>query len=317
VPEQLARLQIAASGPVSVLDLSELPDDALIMPCGLIGSPLVLEERLLVGDEPFELLAAVERELGRTVDALMPFELPGANGLIALGWATTLDLPLVDAEGMGRPNPRLATTMTLAGTPAVPAFLVDGAGAALVIRASSWSRFARIAFSIVAGLGGVGAISFAQMDAAAARRSVIRDSVTRALAIGRAGAGSRNPAVAAARSSGGQVIGQGRIVEVKPRDLLEGSHGALLVDTDTSLLRVEFREEYLLVLDRGKIVAATPETIAVLDTETGWSILVGDGRVGEVVTIVSAPADPAWKTPSGMELAGPEAHGLPMVDLAS
>src|SRR5581483_283495 len=38
-------------GPVSLVDLDELPDDALIMPCGGIGAPTVSIEKIENGDE--------------------------------------------------------------------------------------------------------------------------------------------------------------------------------------------------------------------------------------------------------------------------
>ena len=38
-------------GPVALVDLDELPDDELVMPCGMIGAPTVSIEKILNGDE--------------------------------------------------------------------------------------------------------------------------------------------------------------------------------------------------------------------------------------------------------------------------
>ena len=48
-------------GPVQVVDLDDLPDDALIMPCGGIGAPTVSLEKLGGITEGRDLRAAVER----------------------------------------------------------------------------------------------------------------------------------------------------------------------------------------------------------------------------------------------------------------
>ena len=38
-------------GPVALVDVDELPDDGLIMPCGRIGAPTVRVEKIENGDE--------------------------------------------------------------------------------------------------------------------------------------------------------------------------------------------------------------------------------------------------------------------------
>ncbi len=58
-------------GPVRVVDLDDLPDDALVMPCGGVGAPTVSLEKLGGITEGVELRAAVERVTGTPVAALM------------------------------------------------------------------------------------------------------------------------------------------------------------------------------------------------------------------------------------------------------
>src|SRR5262249_23017638 len=69
-------------GPVRLVDLDELPDDSLIMPCGGIGAPTVSIEKIENGDEGGRLRHYLEEVTGRTVSALMSSEIGGANGLL-------------------------------------------------------------------------------------------------------------------------------------------------------------------------------------------------------------------------------------------
>lgn len=315
--ELLARDRLSEAGPVPVVDLDALEDDSLVMSCGMMGTPLVFEERLLTGDEPFELLQAVEREHGKRVAAVMPFLLAGANGLISLGWAAALGLPLADADGMERPKPRLITAMGVAGVAATPACLVDGAGGLVTIRVDDRGRFVEAAVAATAGLGGVSAIAFDVMDAATARRATVRSTVSRALSIGRAGGAGRPTVSAMTESAGGRVLGHGRVIDVEPRTAGERAYGTMLIDTDTGLLRIVFREEYLLAIQRGRSSAATPEIITVLDAEIGWPISVDEVRRGQLVTVVATPCDAVWHTAAGLAVAGPEALGLPLAALAA
>src|SRR5579875_506387 len=78
---------IEESGPTELVDLDDLPDDALIMPCGMIGAPTVHIEKIENGSEGAVLRAELERQTGRKVAALMPAEIGGSNGLLPVSWA--------------------------------------------------------------------------------------------------------------------------------------------------------------------------------------------------------------------------------------
>src|ERR1700745_198112 len=67
-------------GPVPLGDVDELPDDALIMPCGAIGSPLVGIEKFENGDEGDRLRDYLQFLTGRRVAALMAGESAGGEG---------------------------------------------------------------------------------------------------------------------------------------------------------------------------------------------------------------------------------------------
>src|SRR3954468_8759813 len=67
-------------GPVPLMDLDELPDDDLIMPCGGIGAPTVSIEKIENGDEGARLRHHLEDLSGRRVAALMAGEIGGGEG---------------------------------------------------------------------------------------------------------------------------------------------------------------------------------------------------------------------------------------------
>jgi len=122
-------------GPVPLVDLDELPDDALIMPCAGIGATTVILEKFENGDEGVRLLEHLEFVTGRRVAALMAIEIGGGNGLLPITWAARIGLPVVDADGIGRAFPEVPqVTMHLAGISASPAVLTDERGNLVVER---------------------------------------------------------------------------------------------------------------------------------------------------------------------------------------
>src|SRR4249920_1979045 len=72
-------------GPVPLVDLDELPDDALIMPCGGIGAPTVTIEKFENGDEGARLRENLQFMTGRRVAALMAAEIGAGNGALPGG----------------------------------------------------------------------------------------------------------------------------------------------------------------------------------------------------------------------------------------
>src|SRR5262249_59011333 len=68
-------------GPVPLVDLDDLPEDGLLMPCGGLGAPTVSIEKFGNGAEGARLRDQVERLWARPVVALMSAEIGGPHRL--------------------------------------------------------------------------------------------------------------------------------------------------------------------------------------------------------------------------------------------
>ena len=73
----LAKHAIATHGPVELVSLDELPDEAMIIPSAMVGAPTVMIEKFAAGDEGDRLSAAMEAATGKPVAALCLAELGG------------------------------------------------------------------------------------------------------------------------------------------------------------------------------------------------------------------------------------------------
>jgi DUF917 family protein len=98
----MVRQALEAGGTVDIIDLQDVPDDALVIPTAMMGAPTVLVEKLPRGDEAVKSLRALERHLGQKAFATMPVECGGINSTMPLVVGARLGLPVVDADGMGR-----------------------------------------------------------------------------------------------------------------------------------------------------------------------------------------------------------------------
>jgi uncharacterized protein len=314
-------------GPVPLVDLDELPDDSLVMPCGGIGAPTVSIEKIENGNEGARLKEQLEYLTGRRVAALMATEIGGGNGVLPIAWAAGLHLPLVDADGMGRAFPEIPqVTMQLAGISPSPAVMTDERGNLIVFRTISGLWMERLERAAAVEFGGAASSTEFSLTAAEAREATVRNSVSLAIRIGEAIAGAASDPVSALIAEiGAFCLISGKVLDVERQTRSGFVRGSVVVEglgPDAGrLIRLELQNENLVALERGRVLASVPDLITVLDTETADAIATERIRYGQRVTVIAFACDPVWRTDKGIAAAGPRAFGydfdyLPVEELA-
>jgi uncharacterized protein len=314
-------------GPVPLVDLDELPDDALIMPCAGIGATTVILEKFENGDEGVRLLEQLQFVTGRRVAALMAIEIGGGNALLPITWAARIGLPVVDADGIGRAFPEIPmVTMHLAGIPASPAVMTDERGNLAVFRTISGDWMERLARAAAVEFGGAASSTEFSLTAAQARWATVRGSVSKAIGIGEALASAASSPVTAliAKMNAVQLV-SGKVLDVERHTTSGFVRGSVVIEglgEDAGrLIRLELQNENLVALERGRVLASVPDLITVLDSETADAISTEVMRYGQRVTAIAFACDPVWRTERGIAVAGPRAFGydfdyVPVEELA-
>jgi DUF917 family protein len=314
-------------GPVPLVDLDELPDDALIMPCGGIGAPTVTIEKFENGDEGARLRENLQFMTGRRVAALMAAEIGAGNGVLPITWAARLGLPVVDADGMGRSFPEVPqVTMNLAGISPCPAVMTDERGNLVVFRTISGDWAERLERAAAVEFGGAASSTEFSLTAAQARGATVRNSVSKAIRIGEAiGSAAGSPVAALIAEIDAFRLVTGKVLDVERRTTSGFVRGSVVIEglgEDAGrLIRLELQNENLVALERGRVLASVPDLITVLDSETADAILTETIRYGQRVTVIAFGCDPVWRTQRGMAVTGPRAFGydfdyLPVEELA-
>jgi len=314
-------------GPAHLVDVDELPDDALIMPCGGIGATMVSIEKIENGDEGERLRDHLQYLTGRPVAALMAGEIGGGNGLLPATWASRMGLPLVDADGMGRAFPEVPqVTMQLAGISPSPAVMTDERGNLVVFQAISGHWMERLERAAAVEFGGSASSTEFSLTAAQARTATVRNSVSLAIRIGEAVTDvTGSPVAALIAEIGAFQLVTGKVSDVDRRVTSGFVRGSVVVEglgEDAGrLIRLELQNENLVALERGRILASVPDLISVLDSETADAIPTERIRYGQRVVVIAFPCDPVWRTDRGVAATGPRAFGydfdyVPVEELA-
>jgi len=313
-------------GPVQLVDLDDLPDDGLIMPCGYIGAPTVSIEKLGSGEEAVWLREGLEEVRGRPVIALMAGEIGGANGMEPVHWAARLGLPVVDADGMGRAFPEVPqVTMEIAGISPSPSVMADERGNRVVMRMRDGHWMERAARALSVQFGGRACSTEYTLTVAEARSATVRRSVSLAIRIGEVMSRGDDPLKVLGEEIGARLLIDGKLVDVERRMTGGFVRGSAVIeglrDDSGRLMRLEIQNEYLVALEDGEVRASVPDIITVLDSESGDAIHTERLRYGQRVSVIAFACDPIWRSPRGLELAGPRAFGydfgyVPIEELA-
>jgi DUF917 family protein len=306
--------------PVNLIGLEELADDALVLPIGGIGAPIVGIEKLEEGHEGVRALRALEGCLGRKVDALISAEIGGGNALEPIITAATTGVPVVDGDGMGRAFPEMQmTTFSIYGHRSTPAALADERGNVVLFQhAASELWFERLARSAVVTMGGTAIGAEAPMSGAYARRAAVPGTVTQAIRLGNLvldanrNHGNAIPLICAAEQ--GRHLMDAKIVELQR--LLRGGFAVgeiALEGIDAhagSRAQVVFQNEFLSFARDGHTEVTVPDLIVILDVDSGHAITTEVLRYGQRVAVLALPCHPLLRTPQALAVVGPQAFGL-------
>lgn len=310
-------------GPVKMIGIDEVPEDAFIMPSASMGAPTILAEKGVGANEFAKLFDMVSRYYGKPIYATMPIEAGGVNSMLPIAAAARLGIPMVDVDGMGRAFPELQmVTFTIGGASATPMAFIDEKGNSGILDTITNKWTEDIARAATMTMGGTITIALFCMDAATCKTYGVHGIVTRSEELGRAIRTAKEGASAAGltpeeyflKFTGGHKLFKGKIADVLRETRGAFNFGKVVLegigDNKGSSAHVEFQNENLACTVGGEIVATTPDLICLVDTETFTPVPTDALKYGKRVLVVGLECFHLWRTPEGIDLVGPRYFGI-------
>ncbi|MFZ0214311.1 MAG: DUF917 domain-containing protein [Candidatus Dormiibacterota bacterium] len=327
-------------GRVHVLDVEEVPDDALVIATAMMGAPTVMNEKLPAGTEGVLALRTLEGHLGRRAAATIPMECGGINSTMPLVVAAQTGIPVVDADGMGRAFPELQMeTFGVYGVSGSPLAIANEHGDATIVLAHDNEQMEWLARGITIRMGGAALIAEYAMDGATMRRvsipGTLRLCIELGAAIRQARERHRDPLAALADAiaptiyRGPRLLFEGKVEDVLRRTTEGFTKGAATIRPHVAgpLLQLRFQNEHLIAESedgrgdetppapvRGglgrQVLAVVPDLICVLEAETAEPITTEGLRYGQRVQVVALTPPEIMRTPEALRVWGPAAFGL-------
>lgn len=314
---------------LELLDLADVPDDALIIPTAMMGAPTCIVEKLPQGMEAAASLRRLEQHLGKTAYATMPIEAGGVNSMIPLVVGLRLGIPVVDGDGMGRAFPELYhETFHIYGVSGTPMVITNDHHDQTVIDTHDNMMMEWLARGLTIRMGGVSYIAEYSMDGKTAKRASVSGTIGLGLKIGRAIRQAREEhrdpfahlieTLSQTDYRPAKTIFTGKIVEVFRRTADGFAKGTVRIaevgaadGKEPDLLEIDFQNENLIARTQdGRILALVPDLICILDAETAEPITTEELRYGQRVTVMAVSVPPIMRTPEALAVWGPRHFGF-------
>jgi uncharacterized protein len=303
----------------SLLDPTDLADDAWVAVVSNMGAPLVGQERLTDPQTIARAVRMMEEYRGVRFDAIMSLEIGGGNSLQPFMAAAVLGLPVVDADCMGRAFPEAQmTSFAIHDLTMYPLTLADVRDNAVVVaRAASWKWMERLSRKACVEVGSIASTCKAPRTGKEVKECGILYSTTKAIRLGQTVQDARrrhqDPVQALIEAERGRLLFRGKIRDVARRTTEGFLRGTATLDglddfRGTSF-ELAFQNEFAVGWLDGRPRVMTPDLICVLDSVSGDAIGTETLRYGQRVSVIALPAPPVLLTPKGLEHVGPRAFG--------
>jgi len=310
---ELMAMQLLNEGKSThLIDVSDVPDSALIICVALMGSPLILKEKLPNGFEAINVLKMLENYFGEETYAIAPVEGAGINSITPIVAALNSDIPVVDADGMGRAFPELQmTTFHLHGISITPMAMSDEKGNTIFVDSIDNEYGEWFARGITRLMGGYSWLALYAMTGRELKKSAVLNTITKSAKIGdilTSSMSNESKIHEVCKTADGLLLGEGKVVEVRRRKFRRFYGGEAKIAGEEHM-RIIFQNEFL-IAENGFERFTVPDIITLLDRDTLRPITTEEIRQGCNVYVIGIPADRKWKGEKGLEVAGPKAFGL-------
>lgn len=328
VPQLLTEQALKTYGPIQLLDVEDLDDDANLVTIGGVGAPTVSLELLPSLQESTGTLKAFEQHTGKPVDAVVSFEIGGGNSLIPIMAAAGRGIPVVDGDGMGRALPEAQMmTYAIAGAKPTPAVAYDYEGNITTFSTKTTTTYERHIRSLAMASGGMITTAEHPMTGKFLKQAIIPGTVSFSIELGRVLRENKGNAEAMfeplQRVFSNSVYGEcrllytGKVTDKATRIIGGYDIGEATIesfDDEKSPLCISIKNEYLLasLKDSDTVLASVPDLIVLVDYETSTPINAERLKYGQRVAVFAVGCPEFFRSDKALEAVAPRCFGFDM-----
>ncbi|NPD88703.1 MAG: DUF917 domain-containing protein [Asgard group archaeon] len=309
----------------TIADLSDFQEEGTICIIGMVGGGITKEDMQLVEglkiveQEPMiKAVETLENFLDSNFQGFVATELGPYNSIVPLIVASQMGKIAVDGDCCGRSKPKISISTTAVMDISISPFsIVNSFGDIQIVESAVDDIRGEVIARTAARLSG-GSVSVARcpMTISQANTAVIPKTFSKAIELGRKVREATKIRINPIRVildviPESKVIFRGRVTKFSRKEEGGFTSGEILLESEertTDILKIYYQNEYLLTWLNNKQHISCPDSIIVVDTQTGYGLTPweNDFTEGRMVTVLAQEATEIWKTERGLDVFGPQ-----------
>jgi len=292
--------------PVRLIDPVEASDDEIVVNFACVGATMNVAYH---GDAATKTLRVLEELLGKKAFAVIPLELGGFSTLTAVDVAARCGVPVVDADGAGRAvselNIQVYAMNNVASAPMVVAD-IDAENIQCFKEKIDSRSAEQVSRALAAKLGQSVYVARPVLTGKRVRTSSVVNTLSASIRMGMLLRKAVDPVRAILTETNGSALFEGFVSNLD-RETRSGFTWTTLTleglrDSAGATLQLKARNEFLAVFKNGKLVAAAPDIITAVSSETGKCVPAEKITEDSRLTVLAIPAPKQWRSRRGLEL---------------
>jgi hypothetical protein len=257
---------------------------------------------------------------GKKINAVVPLELGGASTPGCIGAGISIGIPTVDGDYTGRAIPEIPqTTPYLNGFPLWPLAVVDEFGNTSIIKDAMnyrvvekmGKKISEVAFGLTGDTGFL-------LTGKEMKKAILPGTLSKSLMLGRlireARESGKDPVKTIVEELKGWLLIKGTLTK-KETENKEGYYwGEHTVtgenDYEGDKVKVWFKNENHVCWKNDKVIATSPDSIIVINSETGEPITNPNLKEGDKVAVFGIEAVEGFRSEKGIGILGPKYFGF-------
>ncbi|MFV0288789.1 MAG: DUF917 domain-containing protein [Mycoplasmatales bacterium] len=309
----MAKAAINKFGPIKVVQVKDLADEAVVGAISMMGAPTVSLEKIPNGVEFEFLLDELEKLFNKKIEYLYPVEAGGINSLVPLLVAAKKNIPILDGDTMGRAFPELQmVTFNIYNIKPFPIILSNTKKEKVIIDGKDFYEVEQKARQWTVKMGGSVAVGDGVVEGKIFKKIAIREIISLSKALGTIIKTSKQP-FDDLYDVGGYKLFSGKIVDIVRKTEGGFNKGYVQIEgineSHGRSFTVHIQNENLVVFEGEKKLCMVPDLITLLDSQTAIPITTDSLKYGQRIVGIAFKCNEQWRSIAGLEIVGPKAFG--------
>ena len=302
--------------------ISEFEPSDMICIIGMVGGGVSSEDKKFVENlSPsstnvmVEAVQELEQQLGTRFTGFVSTEMGPGNIVVPLWVGSLLDRVTVDGDMCGgRSKPMISiSTTTVAGISITPLAIASVYGDRIILKTAISDKRAEDICRMISRLSnGTVGVARCPMTASECQQGIVSGTISLAIQLGRELSiivkDNQDPLPIIEKILNAKLIFTGVVEEFSRNESGGFTSGTIVLKSKDQTLKIWYKNEYLLSWLNGKEYVSCPDSILVVERQTGRGLTPwkDEFRQELEVAVLMRPSASIWQSEKGLEVFGPQ-----------